>query len=267
MTQVSVPQMQPSRRTGGLPGPFVLVLVGVLLAIAAGTAVAGWRLAQPAGPLETASHTQSLDGASRANLHLQFAAGDLTIGVLDGREGVLATMSYNGPADLRPEPSYRVGNGLGELAYISRDGEGPHLNMPFIGRTRDHGDMRVQLARGIPLALDIQAGAADSMLDLTGLNVGRLDLQTGAADTRIRLPESAGRTDVVVKGGVTDLAVDVPSSVAADIYVSSGLAGREIDQARFRSLSDGHYRSPDFDTAANRVDMRIELGIAQLTIR
>jgi len=32
-------------------------------------------------------------------------------------------------------------------------------------------------------------------------------------------------------------------------------------------MGGGHYRSPDYETAPNRVDLHIELGIASLTIR
>jgi hypothetical protein len=70
-----------------------------------------------------------------------------------------------------------------------------------------------------------------------------------------------------VHGGVTDLTVEVPQGVAADIQVSDGMASREIDERRFRPMGGGHYRSAGYGTAANRVDMQIELGIATLRIQ
>ena len=127
--------------------------------------------------------------------------------------------------------------------------------------------MDVQLARGAPMTLAIEAGAAESRLNLSALQITRLDLQTGVANTRVRLPEAAGRTAVSVKGGVTDVTLEVPHGVAADIQVSDGLAGRQIDERRFQPMGGGHYRSPEYESAPNRVDLQIELGLASLTIQ
>jgi hypothetical protein len=199
-------------------------------------------------------------------MRLEFGAGDLTLGALDGRADTLATMAFQGPADERPAATYRVRDGVGELAYtVSRDGS--RLSFPFVGPGRDHSNMHLLLARGVPIALDIQAGAADSTIDLTGLRVTQLNLQTGAADTTVRLPEAAGITTVSARGGISDLTFEVPRGVAADIQLSGGMNAREIDLTRFRSLGDGHYRSPDFETAANRVVLNVDLGIATLTVR
>src|SRR5919202_4978325 len=122
--------------------------------------------------------------------------------------------------------------------------------------------MDVQLAPGAPIALAVEAGAAESRIDLSALQITRFDLQTGVANTQVRLPQAAGRTAVSVKGGVTDITLDVPQGVAADIQLSDGLAGRQIDERRFRRMTDGHYRSPEYETAANRVDLQIELRLA-----
>ena len=127
--------------------------------------------------------------------------------------------------------------------------------------------MGLLLTRNIPLALDIQAGASDTTLDLSQLRVTRLDLQTGASDTRVRLPQTAGSTTMVARAGVAELDIEVPAGVAADIYVTTGLGNRAIDTARFESLGNGRYRSPDYATAANRVEMHLELGIGDLSVR
>ena len=209
-------------------------------------------------PRESRSHVQPMDGANRASVHVQFGGGALTVGALDGREDTLATMSYDGPSALLPTASYRVRDGGGELEYAIGDAD---------RRQRQSADVRVHLARGVPLALSVEAGAAQSTLDLTGLRVTHLDLQAGASDTRVRLPDAAGLTAVKVEGGATKLAFEVPPDVAAHIQVSGVLDARSIDEARFRSLGGGRDRSPDYETAANRVELRLELGAANLTVR
>ena len=104
-----------------------LVSLGVV-AIALGTG-AGTRLAGvPYGPVESRAYAQSLDGASRANVRLQFGAGDLTVGALDRANGNVATATFSGPANYAPEPTYQVRDNVGELDYVIRDVK---LGLPF----------------------------------------------------------------------------------------------------------------------------------------
>ena len=54
---------------------------------------------------------------------------------------------------------------------------------------------------------------------------------------------------------------------AADIDISNALGNRTIDQDRFRALGNGRYRSVDYDTATNRIQMHLELGIGDLVVQ
>jgi hypothetical protein len=201
-------------------------------------------------------------------MRLHFGAGELTVDALDGTAGTLATMIYTGPANFRPNSAYRVRDGIGDLAYTNDDSDRARLSLPsMIGRDRDHTEMHVQLTPGVPLSLDVQAGAADSMMDLSALRIARLDLQTGVSNTQVRLPQAAGLTQVTVKGGIANLTFDIPSGVAAYITLSAPLSGGNVDETRFRSLGHGHYRSADYDTAANRVALQAQVGIANITVR
>jgi Cell wall-active antibiotics response 4TMS YvqF len=267
MTQVSLPQHPPTQRAGSSLTRFVMIGSALVLAVAAlGAAGAALRPGFD-GSFERRSYTQAAEGAQIANIRLEFGAGNLSLGALDASDDALARMHFEGPAGLRPEALYDVRGGVGDLGYVSRHADQVWQNFPFIGRARDHADLRVQLAPSVPMTLDVQAGAADSLLDLTGLRVTRFDLQTGAADTRVRLPEAAGFTTVVVKAGIAQLQIEIPRGVAADIDVTTGLGERAIDQSRFAPLGNGRFRSPEYETAANRVQMRLELGIGEVSVR
>lgn len=267
MTHSNIPATRPANAPvnnrlliGIAIGAFVTLGV-VAIALDPG---AGTRLTSLAsGPTESHAYAQSLDGASRANVRLQFGAGDLTVGALDRDNGNVATATYAGPSNYAPEPTYQVRDNVGELAYSIRDVK---VGLPFF-RGDEHLRMDVHLTQNAPLVLNVEAGASDSTLDLSALQVTQLDLQTGVADTHVRLPQAAGHTRVSVHGGVTDLTFDVPQGVAADVRTSNGMASREIDERRFPHLGGGHYRSADYDTATNRVEMDIELGIATLRVR
>jgi hypothetical protein len=125
MTHSVVPATRPANAPAN--NRFLVgIAVGALLslgvvAIALGTG-AGTRLAGvPFGPIESRAYAQSLDGASRANVRLQFGAGDLTVGALDRVNGNVATATFSGPSSYAPEPTYRVRDNVGELIYSIRD--------------------------------------------------------------------------------------------------------------------------------------------------
>jgi hypothetical protein len=224
MTHSTVPVTRPA--TVPANNRFVVgILVGALVSlglvgIAVGSGAATRLASVPLGPMESRAYTQSFDGASRANVQLQFGAGDLTVAALERDNANLATATFAGPSNYAPQSTYGVRDNVGELTYLIRDVK---LGLPFV-RGDEHARMNVHLTPNAPLVLAIEAGASDSMLDLSALQVTHLDLQTGMADTRVRLPQSAGHTSVSVHGGVTDLTFEVPQGVAADIRVSDGLA-------------------------------------------
>ena len=57
----------------------------------------------------------------------------------------------------------------------------------------------------------------------------------------------------------------MPQGVAASIEVRSALAGVHVDGTRFPRSGSG-YRSPDYDSAANKVEIRVETGVGSLDI-
>jgi hypothetical protein len=267
MTHMSAVAARAARPAGQRAGSVAKMILGIGLTLTVAAVVLAWfGSSLAAGPVESHSYMQSMNGALRSSTHLQFNAGTLTVDALDDGADMLAMMRYNGPANLRPEPSYRVRGGIGELGYVAgRDAEGRLLGLPVVIHG-ENASMHLRLAQDVPLALTLEFGAGESDLDLTGLRVTNVDLQSGAGRSRILLPESAGLTVVTVSGGVGQVALQIPTGVAADIQVSGGIGSREVDQVRFRSLGGGHYRSPDYETAANRVELRANLGVGELIV-
>ena len=127
----------------------------------------------------------------------------------------------------------------------------------------------------LPMVLQIDIGASESDIDLTDLNISRLEINTGASDTHVRLPRAAGRTSATFNIGAANLEIEIPVGVAARIDVEAGLASLSIDQSRFPSRGgdgisgiaiQGIYESPDFDSAENRVDIKIQGGASSISV-
>ncbi|HWQ83215.1 MAG TPA: hypothetical protein VN363_01535, partial [Anaerolineales bacterium] len=121
------------------------------------------------------------------------------------------------------------------------------------------------LAPSIPLELILETGANEASADLTGLLVERLKLSSGASSTHIILPAAAGYTEVKVDSGVTSVRLTVPAEVAGRIRYAGGLSNLQIDKQRF--IQNGNnYESADYSTAANKVDISIDTGMASIVI-
>jgi len=123
----------------------------------------------------------------------------------------------------------------------------------------------VALNPQIPTALTLNVGANKSTLDLRDLNLTDLKLETGASDTRVTLPAN-GRYRADFDLGAASLEVTVPDGLSARIHASVGAASLKIDESRF-PRNGSYYQSPDFDSAANSVDMTIDAGAASIKVR
>jgi len=127
--------------------------------------------------------------------------------------------------------------------------------------------MDLALSPNVPIAsLNVQTGATQAHLDLSSLRVSALDVSVGAATAWMRLPANAGLTTAHISGGASTIALEIPQGVAAQIQLQGGLTTVKVDESRFPQVSDNLYRSPDYDTAQNKVDVTIETGVTTIQV-
>lgn len=258
----------------------ILILVGILLLLdnLGVLAVDVWSLVWPLcliafglwvlwGVLfgrpsaETEEVTIPLEGAGQARVRIHHGAGRLRVDGSAG-PGELVTGTFGGGLDYRVT---RDGEALDVRMRMPPHGF-PFFVMPWSWGPGGALDWSAGLSGEIPLELVLETGASDTRLDLTDLHVIDLRLQTGASATDVTLPANAGHTRVKIEAGAASVIVRVPSGVAARIRAGGGLASVNVDQDRF-PREGGVYRSPDYDTALNRVDLDIETGVGLIAVR
>jgi hypothetical protein len=137
---------------------------------------------------------------------------------------------------------------------------------PFAWGTNPGFTWDLALAEDMPLNLNVESGASETRLDLSSLRVTKLKVATGASDTKITFPKAAGQTKAKIECGMASVSMVVPDGVAARIETSSALASTSVDANRF-PRSGSVYQSPDYDSAENRIDIRIEMGMGSVTVR
>lgn len=196
-----------------------------------------------------------LDGASRASVELSHGAGRMSLAA-GAASDVLMEGDFGG--GLRYHAQRR--NDLLDLEMKMRAEPISLLNW-----APGSLDWDVRLNSGVPLSLECETGASESVLDLQALKVNELKLETGASKVQVTLPAAAGFTRVKVEAGAARVDLRVPGGVAARIRASAGLAAVTVDETRFPGF-DNRYQSPDYETAANKVDIDIETGVGSVSV-
>jgi hypothetical protein len=190
------------------------------------------------------------------HVNLDFGAGELRVAgaalsetLLSGTfEGVEYDVSHEG--------------GRQRVRLSSPSFTGPY----WVVGPGQHRRWTMALNNAVPLTITVKTGASDARLDLSDLQVTRLKLESGANSTRVIAPAHAGYTEIRGASGAASLSVEIPEGVAARIRTGGALASISIDRERFPNI-EGEYRSPDYETAANKVDIKLEMGVGSISVR
>jgi LiaF transmembrane domain len=234
----------------------LLPLVG--LAVNIGSYGARWNDATSAAPdRRTSTLRQTLNGATSAALAIEYGVGALDVGPITGDtdNDVLVNGEVFGHGAAGFDTRYDVRDGRGTLRVSGHGNNG----------AIDPGRLALRLSPNVPLDLQVNAGASDTTLNLADLQVPSLSLETGASRSRVILP-THGQTSVRIEGGAAAITLEVPTNVAAQITVDDAPNALQIDETRFpRNGRD--YRSPNFDTATDRVTIRLNVGASRVVVQ
>jgi len=252
-----------------------LIVVGAVLLVALQLGVEVWRLLWPTliillgvwmlwgayasrgAVADRQTAALSLEGAASASLRLRHGAGRLSVGPGAGA-GELFSGTFGGGLDLQ---SHR----RGEVLEADLRVPSPAIFFPFPWAGWRELEWDVHLTDAVPLTIRVQSGASEAKLDLTNLRVTELRIGTGASSTEIRLPSAAGNTKVRIEAGAASVKVWVPQGVGARIRAEGGLSEVKVDPSRFPRQGLVH-QSPDYESAANKVDLKITMGVGSVEV-
>lgn len=232
----------------------VWAMIGPLALIAVGVWFLWGVYGRPANvPAEPAA--VPLEGVRQARITVHHGAGRLTIG--SGAEAAnLLDGTFTGGLQCEAR---REGDRMEVDLRVARS------NWPWVWGTPGLSwDLR--LNPNVALALKLETGGNEALVDLTELRVEELRLSTGASSTEVLLPAHAGFTKVKVGAGVATVRLRVPEGVAAKFEFEGGLATANVDTSRFPRVGE-EYCSPDYAAAANKVDIEVEAGVGSVDLR
>lgn len=240
-------------------------------------------------------YAEPLGDASSAQVNIDLSVGRTTIQpIIDSNDLFTADLSYVGDID------YRVDGSTDKYITLSNRNNSVHV-FDFLGfslfndANNDRLRWTIGLAPNIPLDLRLNGGVGESHVDLSSLQLVRLDYNNGVGNTTIILPGEGtydvrlnggvGNTLVNLKdgatvslnviGGVGNITLDVPDNAPVRLVAQGGLGNVNVP-ANFTRLSgdsrnvdrSGEWETTNYAAAdGTRIQIDFNGGVGQLDVR
>ena len=239
-----------------LGGKYRLGIVIAALAVAALVYTGATPLSPQAARTETIE--QVLGGAQRASVTISSGVSELRLRATE-REDVLIEGTVQAR---RGERIVQRTDLSGSSAMFEVTSE--QVRQGFF--TFESGlrlwDLRVSAE--VPLELNINTGVGRSDLNLSNLQLTDLNIDTGVGETVLSLPDG-GIYNASLSTGVGAATIRLPEGVAARVSVDRGVGSVDV-RGNFLK-DDDTYTSPDYATAAHKVDLKVSSGVGAVTIQ
>lgn len=242
----------------------VVVLLIVALVVAVWFSMPGraGALQLTTGPLHTEQISQPLQDMTRAAVTVRIGAADVRLHAGEEGDDLITGQVTIGERE-QLERSYEKS---GETGYYTLAAEGQSswwpasLNqMDTTGRTWDLG-----LNPDVPIDLKVNTGLGRTELDLTTLNISNLSVNGGIGQAVINLPRQ-GILRATIEGGIGEVVINVPQGMAVRVRAEGGIGGVNVSGNYQRNNDE--WVSPNYETAENRIDVRVKGGIGAVRVR
>lgn len=205
---------------------------------------------------------ESVQTATRAEVDLKVAVGELVLSTDTTGTALLAGKVEYAPDTWKPELKYDVdAEDLGRL--IMR--QPSTSEVPAFRTSRNAWDLR--LGRSVPVDLRLELGVGTSRVDLTGANLTYLAALTGVGETAITLPEPAA-TGVLacrIEAGLGQVVIRVPDGVA--VRITGGKDGiGDFAAPGFTAMGDAWTNKPYDDGSPRRIEIDLRRGVGEFRI-
>lgn len=232
--------------------------------------------------------SEPLNGARTAKFYVHAGDGNLTIDRLTSGEPVLAngTLQYLENQGL-PSRTLIMSNSEATLTLKGGRAGQSWFRFPWAacnGATH----WQIYLNPIVSYDLTAHSDGGNIKLNLAGVYITRLAADTGGGNIDVALPDNAANLNITAKtgagnvtveigGGTTgsntvdantgagNVSVHIPDSLAARIHATTGL-GKAIVDPRFSKIDNNTYQSPDFNIAANKLEITVNSGAGDVSI-
>jgi len=127
--------------------------------------------------------------------------------------------------------------------------------------------LEVQLNKKTVWDIELNIGAATTILDLSDYKVRNLDLNTGATKTKIKLGNLYKNTEVDVEMGAASIVFDIPESSGCKITGDMILVAKNLDGFVKKDNSQTYYVTRDFNQSDNKIHINVDGGVSSIKVK
>jgi hypothetical protein len=269
----------------GSSGMARMIILALLLGLVVGCANRGGSSDRD---VLTDTLAEPLNGVTTAKFDINPGDGNLTIDGLTGGEPLLAggELQY---LKNQGQPRRSMISFLGEATLTLQGGAAGQrwLRLPWAA-CNAATEWRIHLNPTVSSDITAHSDGGNVKLDLMGMAITRVSADTGGGNIDVVLPDNAanlsataktgaGNVTVEIGGGITgsntvdassgagNVIVHIPNGIAARIHATTGVGKTTVD-SRFGKTADNMYQSSDFDSAANRVEIKLSSGAGNIVV-
>lgn len=114
-------------------------------------------------------------------------------------------------------------------------------------------------------SFDMGLGAGKGKFDLSSYKVKKVKIGAGAAEVDLKLGENVENDAVIdIEAGVASIDIEIPESVGCEFKIEGALNSKDLDN--FEKISDGLYRTSNYNSAKKKIKISYEGGLSKLEI-
>jgi hypothetical protein len=224
--------------------PLLLIALGVWLILA--------RIG-PGGATAAVDTAESRDGLTRAKLDVAVGSGRIQV-----RSAPLGDQLYKAHIEhAGTAPEVKLDRSTGTLRISQR------LDW-FAGARRLR--IEAEISDAVPWEVGLSTGAIRGEFNLASTALTAFDCRTGASEVDLTVGSPKGTVPVRVEGGALTVNIVRPAGAAIRVQASGGAVQLRADGSRHDGIGSRDWRSPEYDSAADRYDVTVSGGALSVTI-
>jgi hypothetical protein len=112
--------------------------------------------------------------------------------------------------------------------------------------------------------LNMNMGAGEVDFDLSAYKIRTFKFEGGAAALDIQMGDLLPIADVIVKTGVADVKIKVPTDAGCRIKSSTGLSAKDF--TGFTKLENGTYETPNYASSTKKIFITLDGGLSNFEV-
>lgn len=113
--------------------------------------------------------------------------------------------------------------------------------------------------------MNFDIGAAAIDFDLNPYKISTMKLDMGAASLELKLGDKFPQTMLDIDAGASSIEILVPDSSGCEIKADVSISSKDF--RGFKKISSGLYRTENFETAKNKIYIRLDAGVSSIEVK